>query len=275
MNGQADLGGRGARERRDECQDAVVAEFRGGQEQWIRRLGNLRNLVRQEMIRRQLADHVVAGMSALDVGCGQGTQALALVASGCAVTGVEPSPELRQLCSQTMEERGLTLELIDGSINELGDAVNSRSFDLVCAHGLMMYMEDRRRAIADLADRVGEGGLLSVTFRNGHALAVRPALRRDWSGAMAAFDRGDQYTNEIGVSARADRLDAVADDLRSNGFDIIDWYGVRVFNDGVAADFGVPADEDIEQLLDAEDRAGRQDPYRWFGSQIHVIAGRR
>lgn len=112
-----------------------------------------------------------------------------------------------------------------------------------------------------------------MTFRNGHALAARPGLRRDWAGALAAFE-GSTYTNEIGVSARADRLEEVTADLAACGFDIVDWYGVRVFNDAVAPDAAVPLAEDIAQMLDAEDRAGRQDPYRWFGSQFHVIAKR-
>jgi S-adenosylmethionine-dependent methyltransferase len=40
---------------------------------WIDHLGTLRNVVRQEIIARQLADLVRPGMHVLDVGCGQGT----------------------------------------------------------------------------------------------------------------------------------------------------------------------------------------------------------
>lgn len=250
-----------------------MAEFRGGEQQWIRRLGNLRNLVRQEMIRRQVADHARAGMTVLDVGCGQGTQAVELAALGCSVTGVEPSLELRQLCLRAAAERGVTVGVIAGSIEDLADAVGSRQFDLVCAHGLLMYLDDRPAMIADLASRAAANGRVSVTFRNGHALAARPGLRRDWEGALAAFE-GSTYTNEIGVRARADRLEEVTDDLAACGFAVADWYGVRVFNDAVEPDAAVPLAEDMAQMLDAEDRAGRQDPYRWFGSQIHVVAKR-
>lgn len=163
--------------------------------------------------------------------------------------------------------------MVDGTIGDLDSAVSARRFDLVCAHGLLMYLDDRRAAIAALADRVEPHGLLSVTFRNGHALAVRPGLRRDWAAAVDAFE-GSRYTNEIGVSARADHLDVVLDDLDSCGFEVVAWYGVRVFNDAVGPDVDVPGDEDIAKLLQAEDLAGRRDPYRWFGSQIHVVARR-
>lgn len=255
------------------CHDSIVAEFRSGEQQWIHQLGNLRNTVRQEVIRRQLADHVRSGMKVLDVGCGQGTQAIELATLGCDVTGVEPSGELRDLCRQGADQRGVSVALVEGSLGGLEASVADGLFDLVCAHGLLMYLDDRSAAVSDLAARVRPKGLLSLTFRNGHALAMRPGLRRDWSAALDAFDR-DQYINELGVNARADLLTEVTADLASCGFEVIDWYGVRVFNDAVASDTAVPDDEDLSALLDAEDRAGRQDPYRWLGSQLHVVAQR-
>ena len=112
-----------------------------------------------------------------------------------------------------------------------------------------------------------------MTFRSGHALAMRPALRGDWAGALAAFGT-DRYTNELGVDARADLLDDVVNDLASCGLDLVEWYGVRVFNDAVAIDAGLPEGVDLAELLDAEDQAGRTDPYRILGSQLHVIAHR-
>jgi S-adenosylmethionine-dependent methyltransferase len=258
------------------CQRAMlmlVGDFAPGERQWIDRLGNLRNAVRQEMIRRQLAEHVVAGSTVLDVGCGQGTQMLALARLGCAVTGVEPSAELRELCRREAVQQHVTVELLDGTIQHLDDVLTDRQFDAVCAHGLLMYLPDRGRAISALAARVRAGGLLSVTFRSGHALAMRPALRGDWAGALAAFDT-QHYVNELGVEARADLLPDVVDELSARDLELVEWYGVRVFNDAASPELDVPADADLSDLLDAEDQAGRRDPYRWLGSQLHVIARR-
>jgi SAM-dependent methyltransferase len=223
------------------------------------------------MIRRQLAVHVTSPVSVLDVGCGQGTQAIALARFGCCVTGVEPSSELRDLSERQARSAGVALELVDGSIEVLDEVLDDRRFDVVCAHGLLMYLDDRTGAIVTLANRLNPTGLLSVTFRNGHALAMRPGLRRDWAAAVAAFD-GDSYVNELGVAARADRLEDVIADLATCDLEPVAWYGVRVFNDAVAPDCKVPDDEDLAALLVAEDRAGRADPYRWIASQFHVIA---
>jgi S-adenosylmethionine-dependent methyltransferase len=250
-----------------------VAAFGAGEEVWIRRFGNLRNTIRQEMVRRQLADHARAGLTVLDVGCGQGTQAIELARLGCAVTGVDPSVELRDACARNAAAESVSIELIAGRIEELDDILHGKTFDLVCAHGLLMYLDDRAAAIATLAHRVAADGKLSITFRNGHALAMRPAMRRNWSAALNAFDTAT-YVNELGVEATADRLEDVTADLEAADLRVEAWYGIRVFNDAVSSDMNVPDHEDLAALLDAEDQAGRRDPYRWLASQFHVIARR-
>jgi len=43
-----------------------MSSFEAGERRWIDRLGNLRNTVRQEMIRLQLAEHIAPGLPVLD-----------------------------------------------------------------------------------------------------------------------------------------------------------------------------------------------------------------
>jgi SAM-dependent methyltransferase len=145
------------------------------------------------------------------------------------------------------------------SIENLGAIVGDRRFDLVCAHSLLMYLDDRAAAIGALARSKAERGLVSLTFRNRHALAMRPGLRREWAAALAAFGE-TSYVNELGVRARADLLDDVVADLDRCGMNVVDWYGVRVFNEAVDPGVGVADEEHLAELLDAEEQAGRSDP---------------
>ncbi len=244
-----------------------------GEAQWIAKLGNLRNVIRQELIGSQLDAHIPDGVSVLDVGCGQGTQGLRLLGRGCSVVGIEPSEDLRNRFASHASELHLLPELMDGSISEVPALLSGRSFDAVCAHGLLMYLDDVAEPIASLADRVAPGGMLSITFKNAHGLAMRPALRGEWQRAIDAFSSA-VYDNELGIQAQAHELAEIRDHLAASGFEVRNWYGVRVFNDAIDGDVIPPSRDRLDLILRAEDLASRTDPYRWFGSQIHVIASR-
>ncbi len=207
----------------------------------------------------------------LDVGCGQGTQALRLSSAGCSVTGIDPSAELLGLCSEAAIAGRLDIELLQGRIEDLGQLCGDRVFDLICCHGVMMYLDDWVQAVRELSARLATAGKLSLTFRNGHALAMRPGLRGDWAAALSAF-HSTAYLNELGLPARADRTEEIEVALTSAGLRPITWYGVRVFTDAIAVDAPPPDPDSLALLLDAEEQAGATEPYKWMASQLHVIA---
>lgn len=243
---------------------------------WSKRLGNLRNVVRQQVIHRQLMAHADTARSALDVGCGQGTQAIELAANGIDVTGVDPSRPLLDELAATADERGVTVRTLQGTLDDLGRLVGGRTYDLVTAHGLLMYLDDASTAVATLASKVTNGGTLSITFRNQEALAYRPGLRRQWQQAIAAIAAFDAttYVNELGADARAHTLDDVTAWCEDAGLQVERWYGVRVLTDGASVD-EMPDPETLGDCIAAELEAGRRDPYRRLGSQIHVVARAR
>ena len=73
----------------------MSSAFSGHEGRWQARLGKLRDVVRQELVARQLAGELApAPVPVIDLGCGQGTQALRLARRGYQVTGVDASAEL-------------------------------------------------------------------------------------------------------------------------------------------------------------------------------------
>ena len=253
--------------------------FAAGEEEWRRRLGTLRQVVRQELVARQLAAHVPDRPSrrVLDIGCGQGTQALLLARRGHTVTGLDSSARMladfRAALSAEPAEVAERVRLVEGDAGTVAGRFAPSSFDAVTCHGVLMYLPDPDPLLAAIAGVLAPGGIVSLLVRNGDALAMRPGLRGDWDGAAQAFD-GEVYRNRIGVTARADRLGDLTAALAAHGLPVRAWYGVRVFTDTAASDAAPPEPATLEALLRAEERAGRTDPYRRVAALLHLIGVR-
>lgn len=265
---------------------SFTAGFEPGREPWLARLGNLRNVVRQHLVATQLdaarrdllADRADRPLTVLDVGAGQGTQALRLAREGHRVTAVDVAEEMLAPFRLALESeppavrRAVTL--LVGDVRDLAETTELTTYDLVLCHGVLMYLDDPGPALAGLAAATAPDGVLSLVARNREAMALRHAMRRQWAKALAAFD-ATGYVNELGVAARADTVGELTRLLAGHGLTVERWYGVRVLSDGVPLDEPVPPADELATLLAAEERAGRTDPYRGVGPLVHLLAARR
>ncbi|MFG3245753.1 class I SAM-dependent methyltransferase [Streptomyces sp. NPDC048187] len=225
----------------------------------------------------QIAGRFAVGrrLRVLDVGMGQGTQALRLARAGHQVTGVERDPTMIATARDALtgQPEGIRerMRIVEGDGRDTGVHFLPGSFDVVLCHGVLMYVEEPDPLLAGLARMLAPGGLLSLVVRNGDALAMRPGLHGDWAGSLAAFDTTD-YRNRLGLDVRADRLATLTAKLAGIGAPLHAWYGVRVFTD--TAPDGAPVPDDLETLLAAEERAGRTDPYRAVAALLHLCGVR-
>ncbi|WUX62428.1 methyltransferase domain-containing protein [Streptomyces sp. NBC_01431] len=232
---------------------------------------------------RQLDEQIAARfpvgqrLRVLDVGMGQGTQALRLARAGHSVTGLESDAQMLKVAREALatEPEGIRerVRLIEGDGRETGVHFLPGSFDVVLCHGVLMYVQDPDAMLAGLARMLAPGGLLSLLVRNADALAMRSGLAGDWPGALSAFDT-DSYTNRLGLAVRADRLAVLTRTLDGIAAPLHAWYGVRVFTDNAPDDAQLPAADELERLLAAEDRAARTDPYRQVAALLHLFGVR-
>ncbi|GAA3995873.1 methyltransferase domain-containing protein [Streptomyces sp. NBC_01352] len=230
---------------------------------------------------RQLDEQIVGRfpvgqrLRVLDVGMGQGTQALRLARAGHQVTGVEQDPKMISAVREALaaEPEGIRerVRIVQSDGRDTGVHFLPGSFDVVLCHGVLMYVEEPDPLLAGLARMLAQGGLLSLLVRNADALAMRPGLSGDWAGALTAFDT-TAYTNRLGLDVRADRLATLTATLAGIGAPLAAWYGVRVFTDTAVDDAEIPAD--VETLLTVEERAGRTDPYRGVAALLHLCGVR-
>ncbi|MFF4149836.1 class I SAM-dependent methyltransferase [Streptomyces sp. NPDC001651] len=233
------------------------------------------------MVARQL-DEQIAGrfpvgkrLRVLDVGMGQGTQALRLARAGHQVTGVERDATMISAARARLagEPEGIRerVRLVQSDGRDTGVHFLPGSFDVVLCHGVLMYVDEPDPLLAGLARMLAPGGLLSLLVRNGGALALRPGLAGDWETALAAFDTS-AYRNRLGLDVRADRLSDLTATLAGIGAPLHTWYGVRVCTDTAADGAEIP--EDLETLLAVEERAGKTDPYRGVAALLHLCGVR-
>jgi len=236
--------------------------------------------VRQEVVARQVAAHLpdLPPRRVLDIGCGQGTQALVLARRGHFVTGLDSSAQLlddfRAVLAAEPAEVRERVRLVKGEAETIAGTFAPSSFDAVLCQGVLMYFPDPNPLLDMIAQVVAPGGIVSLLVRNGDALAMRPGLMGDWDSVGEAFD-GRSYLNRIGVGARADRLEDLTAELARRQMPVLQWYGVRVFTDTAASDEPLPDEATMDAILRFEERAGRTDPYRHVAALLHLIAVRR
>jgi len=247
--------------------------FAEGVSKWQDKLGLARDAVRQELVTRQLLEYLPTpdtDVRVIDIGSGQGTQANRLADLGYNVIGVDPSEKLLEGAIQTAREHTNGARFAVGTLEEMSKWVGTE-FDLVCCHGVLMYMPELVPAIRGLVSLARQGGLISVLTRNPASIAMRAGLRGDWQGAIDGFD-ARSYTNQlVGSTLRADSPDDIAEAFRESGAEPVSWYGVRTFIDHWD---DVPVPDNFETLAKAEYQAGKRDPYRQLAALVHVIAER-
>ena len=234
----------------------------------------VRDAVRQALVRDQLSSHLPTAdppLRVLDAGCGQGTQAIALARLGHEVVGLDLS---EAILSRARHAAASESEAVQQRLAfEIGDVLalrgEHRDYDLVCCHGVAMYLPSLDDTVRALAGAACPGGIISLLTRNRAGIAMRAGMTEHWDEAVEAFD-ARTYGNRLGIdSVRADEPNEVQAALRMAGAATIAWYGVRLFTDHWAQEYPGAA---FSNILAAEREAGRRDPFRQLAALTHTLA---
>jgi 2-polyprenyl-3-methyl-5-hydroxy-6-metoxy-1,4-benzoquinol methylase len=229
--------------------------------------------VRTYVLHQQLMDHLPEPpASVLDVGGGAGHQSLPLARLGYQVSILDPSPAMlvkaEQRLAEEQPEVRARVRLIQACGEDAVEATGGRQFAAVLCHGVLMYLEHPEPLIAALCRCAATGGVVSVMALNAKTLAIRPALQRRGTDALAAFD-AQAERGVLGVDTRADTVEQLSDALRAERVEPIGWYGVWLFSDWLDLPTGDPAELDAVAHVELE--ASRRDPYRQLSRVFHLL----
>lgn len=215
--------------------------------------GRLRYALALANLRR----HVAPGSRILDIGGGDGADALALSELGHDVTVVDNSAEMLEVA----RSRGLNCVL--ASVWELPDL---GPFDVVLCHNLVQYEPGcLPAALAPLRP----GGLLSVMAINRHSAPLVTAVRSlDLPGALKALDSSTAHTETFDKEIRLFTYAEIAAQL--DECSILGHYGIRSVCDYITDDDlkhgSYEALEELELALTA------REPYMHIARLFQVIA---
>jgi 2-polyprenyl-6-hydroxyphenyl methylase / 3-demethylubiquinone-9 3-methyltransferase len=121
------------------------------------RVAYVRDRVCAHLRRDPRAPGPLAGIEALDVGCGGGLLAEPLARLGAAVTGIDPTAAGVETARWHAEEVGLEIAYEVTTLEELAAA--GRRFDLVVASEVVEHVPDVPGFLAALAETTRPGGL--------------------------------------------------------------------------------------------------------------------
>jgi SAM-dependent methyltransferase len=232
-------------------------------------------MVRYTLVSGQLEEHLPPPPARVaDVGGGAGQQSIPLARSGYAVTILDPSPTMLREAYRTLASEGedvrRRVSLIQGEGERAVEILGGESFEVVLCLGVLMYLEDPRPIIQELAAIGRPGALVCVLAKNASALALRPALEGRYKDALAALD-ADRDLGRLGVVTRGDTVEGLSALFEEAGLQVVQWYGVRVFTDHLG---DRPPGSELPEILKLEWETSRRDPYRAVARLIHLIGQR-
>ncbi|WP_424983182.1 class I SAM-dependent methyltransferase [Labedaea rhizosphaerae] len=222
---------------------------------------------------RHLLEHLPpAPATILDVGGGAGHQSFPLAQLGYDVTVLDSSPAMLEAARKRLPD-GVQVAFVEADGERAAEAVGGRRFDAVLCHGVLGYLDQPDAMVEQLCRCAAPGGLVSIMTGNANAMAVRPAMQRRWTDALAAFD-SRREVGVLGVPGRADTVDELSELLRRDGVEPVRWYGVWLFVDWL--EFGGteldPGDADqLAATAEVELEASRRDPYRGLSRVFHLL----
>lgn len=138
---------------------ADSASLAGSYARWrSSRLGQITDRLEENLLQELVGD--ADQLDILDVGCGDGTLAIALSHRDANVTGLDPEPRMLQAARTRAMAAAVELTLVRGRGDALPYADNT--FDRVVAVATLCFVTDVDRAIAEMIRVLKPGGRLVI-----------------------------------------------------------------------------------------------------------------
>ena len=271
-------------ERTDRSFDAIADHF----EKKV--YGGLKGEIRLAVLRRdvfayakQLSQTLGRPLRVLDVGAGLAQIALELAEQGHRVVINDISANMLEKAKASANQTGQCLDIAwyvcpyQALENKLAtdhasdDEHTIDKFDLILCHALLEWLAEPE-AVMDFFDRqLADHGVLSLCFYNPASFDYRNLIMGNFNLLDKADYRADNKKSLTPNHPVA--KEEVTSWLQQHDYQIVLESGLRVFHDYAPLKRG--GHNDPEAVIRMELRYSQQEPYKWLGRYLHVMATRR
>lgn len=208
-----------------------------------------------------------SGLRVLDVGGGDGMDALPLAVAGHHVTIVDPSASWLAEAQRRAGEAGATLATIKAGLDDLP----AGEWDLVLCHFVLRYRPAEALDIRALASRTRSGGRLSMMDANPDGRVLRELLNGGPTAALAELQSDRAKVETFQTDARKVRWEEVQSQSQASGLKPLGLFGNRIVNDLLADNDAKHDPEFFSQLLELELSLHDREPFNRVGFAWQLV----
>lgn len=231
--------------------------------------GWVRERLTQEYFREYLPS---AGSTVVDVGGGDGRDAVWLADLGHEVTLLEPSADMLKKARLRARESGVNLQAINGDDSLLVN-LGLTGFDMALSHGVLMYCEDPARHIRALAGAVKDGGCVSLLTNNYGGAVCKLTEKGADKAELDRLEKTHRSVNNIGIDVWAHERSEIIAMLAAAGLEVLQVKGVRSHYDYDDRPYAAVEENELEQILATERKFGTDEAYMDDKAQmLHYVA---
>ena len=236
--------------------------------------GRLRYKIGQMNLFRHLPEET---LSILDIGSGNGFDAIPLAALGHQLTLVDFSSEMLAAAKASAEELGVAEEMSfhQADLAALPTLFPEPAFDVILCHNLLQYVDDLSGALQTICQTLRPGGLLSIICVNRYSDVYRAALQQGDLGAAAShIETPDTSPGVFGVQVHHYAAEEMIQPLQKAGCMMVSRYGVRCICDYLANNDLKTDPTSFAQLEQLEYALSDQYPYYLLARFFQIIASK-
>ncbi len=194
-------------------------------EAWRRSQEQPWNRLRYALVVENVLRHAgTAPVRILDVGGGDGRDAVPLAQAGHQVTLVDYVPEMLEEAQRRAGEAGIADRIhVQAADLALVDSLQvDTTFDVLLLHNVLQYLPDPNQALGKLAELIRPQGILSILVPNPHSEALRQALQQvDIQAALTSLDRSSHVNQLFGAEIMSWRIEELNAMLAAAGISTI------------------------------------------------------